>query len=169
MRRRLVLATLAVLHLALPISAAANSRIKIDTVPSEYTPMNSPTNHEPVSLSSFHFEVNQKTGRARLVIDYTYPDEPIYAPNDDAHGPLPTIVQLPQLTYDQGSHTVVYDSTGRRVVCATVREKTGLFGRHFVVKNTGACTVSTELAEHAEDDGWSIHRFRVLETYLNVR
>ena len=169
MRRPVVLAILIMLPLALHKSASANSKIKIDAVPLEYTPMNSPTNHEPVSLSGFHFEINQGTGRARVVADYTYTDQMIYGPNDDARGPRSTIAQIPGLTYDAATHTVVYDSNDRKTVCATVREKSGLLGRHVEIKNTGACTVSTEPAEHAEDDGWSIRRFRTLDIYLNVR
>jgi hypothetical protein len=158
----------ALLALALAIPVSANSRIKIDTVPSEYAPINSPTNREPVSLSSFHFEVNQEMGRARVVAIYTYPDQMTYGPDDDASGPRSTIVQLPGLTYDSAAHAVVYDSNGTRAVCATVTEKAGVFGRHLKVKNTGACTVATVVANHAEDDGWSIHRFQAIDAYFEV-
>jgi hypothetical protein len=168
-RVKLTFATLLTLSFVLPMLAAPNTRIKIDTVPSEYIPVNSPTNREPVLLSSFHFEVNQETGRARLVVEYTYPDQLIYGADDPTRGPASTIVQLPKLTYDSGAHTVTYDSNGRKVACATVSEKRGFFGRHLDVKNTGSCTVSTELAQHAEDDGWGIHRFRAIDTYLNIR
>ncbi|HEX4076839.1 MAG TPA: hypothetical protein VHX49_15675 [Candidatus Acidoferrales bacterium] len=159
----------AFLSLPLALPAFASSRIKIDTVPSEYTPENSPTNTEPVSISSYHFEVNEETGRARLVVDYTYPDELIYGPNDDALGPPSTVARLPGLTYDAAAHAVIYESNGARDVCATVDVRQGLFGRHIKVKNTGACTVSAVVANHAEDDGWSIHHFRAIDTYLDVR
>ena len=62
---------------AVPVSA--NSSIKIDTVPSEYAPINNPTNREPVSLSSYHFEIEPETGRARVVVEYTYPDQMTFA------------------------------------------------------------------------------------------
>ena len=166
MKHSFSVAALAALALAIPVSA--NSRIKIDTVPSEYAPINSPANREPVSMSSYHFEVNEETGRARVVVDYTYPDQMIYGPNDDAGGPRPTIVQLPGLTYDATAHAVVYDSKGTNAVCATVNEKPGLFGHHLKVKNTGACTVTTVVADHAEDTGWDIHRFRAIDTYFEV-
>jgi hypothetical protein len=151
---------------AVPVSA--NSRIKIDTVPSEYAPINSPTNREPVSLSSYHFEVEPETGRARLVVEYTYPDQMIYGPNDDAGGPASTIVQLPGLRYDAGARAVVYDSNGTKSICATVDERSGLFGHHLKVKNTGACTVSAMAADHIEDTGWKLRRFRALDTYLEI-
>jgi hypothetical protein len=157
----------ALVALAIPVSA--NSRIRIDTVPSEYTPENSPTNIEPVSMSSYHFEVNEETRRARLVVEYTYPDQLIYGQDDDTRGPQSTVVQLPGLTYDATAHAVVYDSNGTEAVCAIVSEHDGLLGHHLKVKNTGACTVSAVVANHAEDDGWSIHRFRAIDTYLEVR
>lgn len=53
------------------------TRIKIDTVPNEYAPVNA-TVREPVSTRDFHFEVNEETVRARVVVDYTYPDELVY-------------------------------------------------------------------------------------------
>jgi hypothetical protein len=166
-KRSFSMAVLVTMALAVP--AFADSRVKIDTVPSEYAPINSPTNREPVSMSGYHFEVNEETGRARVVVDYTYPDELIYGPNDDAGGPHPTVIQLPGLKYDAAAHAVVYDSNGTRDVCATVHRRRGLFGRHLAVKSTGACTVFAVVADHAEDDGWSIHRFRALDAYFEAR
>jgi len=166
MKHSFFVPALATLPLAVPVSA--NSGVKIDTVPSEYAPINSPTSREPVSLSSFHFEVNQETGRARVVAIYTYPDQMTYGPDDDSGGPRPTVVQLPGLTYDAAAHAVVYDSNGVKAVCATVDEKTGLFGHHLKVKNTGACSVTAVVADHAEDTGWDIHRFRAIDTYFEV-
>jgi hypothetical protein len=167
MRLSLSLASLTICALAVP--ASADTRIKIDTVPSEYSPINSPTTHDSVSLSDYKFEINQETGRARIVANYTYADQMTYGPDDDGGGPRPTIVQLPGLTYDAAANAVVYSADGQRTVCATVYEGSGLFGHHIKVKNTGACSVSAVVANHAEDDGWSIHRFRTLDTYLNVR
>ena len=160
-------ACLAALALAVPVFAS--SRIKVDTVPSEYTPENSPTNTEPVSMSSYHFEINEETKRARLVVEYTYPDQLIYGQDDDNRGPQSTVVQIPGLTYDAAAHAVIYESNGTRDVCATVEAHHGLFGRDIKVKNTGACTVSAVVANHAVDDGWSIRHFRAIDTYLEVR
>ena len=69
-----------------PVSG--NSQIKIDTIPSEYAPINCPTNWEPVSLSSYHFEVEPETGRARVVVEYTCPDQMTFGPDDDAGVPI---------------------------------------------------------------------------------
>ncbi len=120
-------------------------------------------------MSSYHFEVNEETGRARLVVEYTYPDQMIYEQNDDARGPRPTVAQLPGLVYDAAAHAVVYESNGTRDVCATVDVHDGLFGRHIKIKNTGACRVSAVVANHAEDDGWSLHHFRAIDTYFEAR
>lgn len=164
-----LLSLVVLLFFALALPVFPSTRIKLDTVPSDYTPENSPTNTEPVSMSSYHFEVNEETNRARIVVDYTYPDQLIYGPDDDTRGPYPTIVQIPGLTYDPSSHAVVYESNGVRNVCATVDVHDGLFGRHIKVKNTGACTVSTVVADHVADDGWSLHHIRAIDTYLKVR
>lgn len=165
--KRLVAMAVSIVSLIAP--AFGRATIKIDSVPAVYTPIDSPTNTEPVSMEGYHFEVNPETNRARVVVHYTYPDELIYGPNDDALGPRSTYAQLPGLTYDAAAHAVVYDSNGARDVCATVQEHKGLFGHHLVVKSTGACTVSTVVAEHAEDDGWAIHRFRALDAYFEAR
>lgn len=165
---RLTFCAASLLALAVAVPASANSRIKVDTVPSEYAPINSPTNREPVTMSSYHFEVNPETSRARLVVVYTYPDQMTYGPDDDAGGPRPTVVQIPGLTYDAGAHAVVYNSNGTRDVCATVKERTGLFGHGLQVKTTGACTVTALVANHAEDTGWDIHRSRAIDTYFEA-
>jgi hypothetical protein len=91
-----------------------------------------------------------------------------YGSNDDQRGPRSTIVQLPGLTYDATAHAVVYDSGGTKEVCATVNVYTGRFGHHLKRKNTGACTVTTGLASHAEDTGWDIHRYQAIDTYFEV-
>jgi hypothetical protein len=155
--------------LALPIPASANSKIKIDMVPSEYTPVNSPTNREPVSISSFHFEIDRETSRARVVVNYTYPDQMIYGPNDDVGGPRSTFAQIPGLRYDAVARAIVYDSGGAKTVCATVNDQPGFLGRRLRTKNTGACGVSGVVTDHAEDTGWDIRRFRAIDVYLEVR
>jgi hypothetical protein len=144
------------------------TRIKIDTVPNEYTPTNA-TVREPVSMGSFHFEVNPETVRARVVVDYTYPDELVYERNDDKGGPQPTIAQIPGLKYDPQAHTIVYEGDGQSTVCANVDERKGIFGKHLKIKNTGSCFVVSEDVKHAEDDGWAMRRFKALDTYFEVR
>lgn len=146
----------------------ARVRIKIDTVPDEYSPTNV-TVTEPVSMHDYHFEVNPETRRARVVVEYTYPDELMYEREDDGGGPKPTIAQLPGLKYDVADQEVVYVANGTTSVCAKVENHKGFLGRHLRVKSTGSCTVTSEDAKHAEDDGWAIQRFKAIDTYFEVR
>jgi len=143
------------------------ARIKIATVPDEYTPSSTLT-REPVSLEDFSFEVNQETARARVVVDYKYVDQNIYGPNDDNGGPESTIVQIPGLKYLAQAHTVVYEADGKQTVCADVQQRKGLFGIRLRIKKTGLCTVTAERTKHAEDDGWQIRRFTAIDTYFEV-
>jgi len=164
------LAFVLVAILFIPRIFAANTakiRIKIDTVPDEYLPTNL-TVTERVSMQEFHFEVNPETRRARIVVNYTYPDELMYERNDDNGGPRPTIAQIPGLGYDMNKQEVLYEGNGRQVVCARVEDHHGIFGHHLRVKSTGLCSVSAEDTKHAEDDGWAIQRYRAIDTYFEV-
>jgi hypothetical protein len=156
------------LALALAIPAHADSKIKIATVPSTYTPQNF-SRAERVRMSSYHFEVNPQAGRVRLVVIYTYRDQISYAHGDDGGGPKNTEIELPGLTYDAASHAVVYDAGGEKTVCASVQEKGGPTGHHLDAKNTGACTVSTVVADHVEDAAWDNNSHTALDVYLNVQ
>ena len=79
-------------------------------MPAEYVPNSSTGLPEPVSLSSFSFEVNKETHRARVVIDYSYRGQQEIESND-RHGPDPSYAQLPPLTYDPAAHAVVIATT----------------------------------------------------------
>jgi len=157
------------LFLTLPLAAPAlaSTKIQMDTVPREYTPTAGAELPEPVSVQDFYFEVNQETARARVVVEYTYPDMPVYG-LEGGLGPRPTLAQLPGLTYDPLAHAVVYDGAGKRTVCAIVRERKSRFGRHLRIRNTGSCVVTATATDHAEDDGWTIQRFRAIDTYFEV-
>jgi hypothetical protein len=157
----------------LAASAAAASanplvRIKIGRVPTRYSPTNA-TVSERVSMQGFHFEVNPETVRARIVVEYTYPDQIVYQKDDDKRGPQPTVVQLPQLQYVAADHAIVYVQGPSRTVCAYVRKEKGILHHGLLVQNTGACTVKVQRNRVAEDDGWKIRRFNVLEAYFEVR
>lgn len=107
-------------------SASANTRVKIASVPPEYTPTAGPGVPEPVSMQSFYFEVEKETGRARVVVDYTYPDQPVFG-LEGGMGPEPTMTQIPGLRYNPDAKTVVYRSATQTVVCATLRTRKLLF------------------------------------------
>lgn len=159
--------TLTVL-IAFAIPCFAGSQIKLASVSSEYIPTAGSELPEPVSMASFSFEVNKETGRARIVVDYTYPDEPVLG-TDGGPGPKPTYIQLPGLTYDQHAQTVVYEAKGARTVCAEIRKARFLFWQRTVIEPTGACVVSARLVDHADDDGWNIRTMRAIDIFFNVR
>jgi hypothetical protein len=167
MRQRIAIVISAVLALA--GQACANTTVAIDSVPSEYLLVNSITNREPVSVSGFHFEVQPETGRARVVVEYTYPDQMMYGGDDPLRGPQPSFAQIPGLKYDPAAHAVIFDADGTKAVCASAREHQGLFGQHLKITNTGACSVSAAPSIHTVDTGWNLIRVRTLDTFLEVR
>jgi len=157
-----------VLLIALINPVCASTTIKIATVPAEFTPYTGPGLPEPVSMSGYYFEVNEETVRARVVVDYTYRNQMIFA-GEDAHSPDPTYAQIPGLVYDPAAHAVVYVGHGQRTVCAVVQERRRRFLSRLRVKPTGKCTVSATNTDHAEDDGWRIRRFRAIDVYFEIR
>lgn len=149
-------------------SLYARTAIKIATVPAEFTPHAGPGLPEPVSMSSYYFEVNEETVRARVVVDYTYRNQMVVA-GEDAHGPDPTYAQIPGLIYDPAAHAVLYEGDGQKIVCAVVQERRSRFLRRLRLKPTGKCTVSATKTDHAEDDGWKSRRFRAIDVYFEVQ
>lgn len=155
------------LALAFAIPAWADTKIKIDTVPATYTPSNY-NRSERVRISSYHFEVNEQLNHTRLVVIYTYRDQISLGSEDVQHGPRPTIVEVPGLTYDAKTQAIVYDADGTKAVCATVREKGGDSRHHLEIKNTNACTVTTVVGEHVDDKAWDTDPHIAMDTYFNV-
>jgi hypothetical protein len=132
--------------------------------------VNSITNREPVSVSSYHFEVEPETRRARVVVEYTYPDQLIYGGEDPLRGPQPSFAQVPGLTYDPTAHAVVFQADDRRAICAQVTERRGRFGgERRKVTSPGECTVTAARMVHTVDTGWNRIRLRALDTYLEIR
>jgi hypothetical protein len=150
------------------IPSWADTRIKIASVRPEYTPTAGSEMPEAVSMQSFSFEVEPETGRARVVIDYTYPDQPAFG-LDGGAGPEPTKAQILGLKYDAGAKTVVYDDGGKKTVCAMVRDRKTTFRKGLAVTPTGACVVTSRREEHVEDTGWSIRRSPAIDTFFEVR
>jgi len=159
---------LVVMIAAMAAPSWAQSGAKIASVAPEYRPTAGPEMPEPVSMQSYSFEVEPQTGRARVVIDYTYPDQAAFG-MDGGAGPEPTMAQLPALKYDAAAKTVVYETGGKRTVCAKVRDRKSLFRKGWAVTPTGACTVTSRLVEHMADNGWSISQFPTVDTFFEVR
>jgi len=152
------------LTLLLAVPVCAGTRVRIATVPAEFTPYAGAGFPAPVSLSRYYFEVDRRTGRARVVVDYGYRDEAAFA-GDDARRPDPTYAQIPGLAYDPSAHVVYYTRDDQKTICATVQEsQTGL-----KVRATGNCTITTKYTEQGEDDGWTIRRVRMIEVYFEAK
>src|SRR5262245_56963389 len=79
-----------------------NQETRIGSVPPQYTPTAGTEEPEPVSVQNYSFEVQPDTGRARVVVEYTYPDQAALG-REGGIGPLPTKAQLPGLRYDRES------------------------------------------------------------------
>jgi len=144
----------------------AGTKVKVATVPAEYTPVAS-TFGQPVSLAKYYFEVNTETHRARLVVEYRYRDQGFYENegSGDGVGPQTSLIQVPGLSYDARSSQVVYDAGGKRTVCAVGLGE----GRNGVkMQNTGDCTVSTVAKAEAVDDGWALHHIKALEVWFTA-
>ncbi|MGO9275815.1 MAG: hypothetical protein ACLQOO_37165 [Terriglobia bacterium] len=154
-----------VLTMAVAAAVPDDARIKIATVPAEYRPNTGSERMQPVKMDSFHFEVNQETGRARVVVEYTYPHAVGYRSDGDP-GPQPTMAQLPGLTYDPAANAVVFDGGGKRTVCALVPKTKGR--QTLRAKSTGSCVVTASVGEHTQDDGFSLHHSRALDVYFEV-
>jgi hypothetical protein len=124
---------------------------------------------EKYAIQDFSFEVNPETGRAGIRLEYKYPPALVGLDDTGDQGPAPRIATLPGLTYDPTAHTVVYnDGANRIITCATAADRRTLFGKSAYMKAIGACVVSSRLTDHTRDNGWSIDRYRTLDTYFEV-
>ncbi len=152
--------------LSWPIPEA--TKIAIDRIPLLYTPTEGRATAEVLSMGEYHFEINKENTRARVVVNYTYPDEMLFPRTGSSHMPV-SAVQIPGLRYDRSAHQIIYEEAGKSTVCATVEEKRQHFGgQGFKISNTGACTVEAVTATHPKDDGWTSHRTQTLDTYFVV-
>lgn len=146
----------------------AGSPVKIASVAPEYRPTAGPEMPEPVTMQRFSFEVEPATGRARIVVDYTYPDQAAFG-MDGGAGPEPTMAQIPGLRYDAAAKAVVYETGGKRTVCAMVQDRKFLSRKSLAVTPTGSCGVTSRLVEHMADNGWSISQLPTVDTFFEVR
>ena len=148
--------------------AFAADRIQIGTAAGEETPHGGSGIAEPLAVSGFYFEVNAETSRARIVVDYSWKNPAIVA-GYDFNGPKPTYLQLAGLTFNPKSGEVIFARAGQSTVCGRVRKDHNIFGARLTVVNTGSCRVTGQEVFHSEDDGWSIHKIRAIDLFLEVR
>jgi hypothetical protein len=153
---------------AAAIPAWAHPGVQLGSVSPQYRPTAGSQYPEPVSMQSYDFEVQPETGRARVVIWYTYPNQPTYG-LDGGPGPEPTKAQIPGLRYDQATQSVVYEQDGKRTVCAQVREEQTLFWKTLRAEPTGACFVQAEHSVNKVDTGWNILNIPSLDTFFELR
>ncbi len=144
------------LSAVMAIAAPAMNGIRIDSAASKY------------AIQDFSFEVNPETGRAGIRLEYKYPPALVGLDDTGDQGPAPRITTLPGLTYDSAAHAVVYTDGVNRTVCATAAHHRMVLLNRAYMKPTGACVVSSHLTNHAQDNGWSIDRYRTLDTYFEV-
>jgi hypothetical protein len=142
--------------LVVPMAWASETGTPLAVVRAAFVPVSGTGLPARVSLSSFYFEVNQQTGRARVVIDYAYDGQ--QSSEDGARGPAPSYVQDKNLIYDAKAHTIVYWHDGNATICATVFGK-----RRMKAKTTGRCFVRAIYAEHVHDNGWALVKSQTLE------
>jgi hypothetical protein len=92
--------------LALVTPSRAETEIKIGSVAPLYTPIAGSEVPEPVSMQRYAFRVERRTGLAKVLVDYTYPNQPNFG-MEGGPGPQPTRVQLPGLKYLAKSNAVM--------------------------------------------------------------
>jgi hypothetical protein len=143
---------LSCLLFALPLCA---HELEIASVPPEYT------------MHRYIFEGEPETGRARVVLQYTWPD--YVSGRDKGPGPHPLKVQPAGLRYDATKKAVVYESQESEAVCATLRPHQFLWWKWSSMSPTGRCVVNSREVEHVEDTGWTIRRHAMTDSFLEVR
>lgn len=144
---------------SLAFPAFADSSVKIGSMPALYEPPESMYS-QPVSMAGFHFEANERTGRVRVVVDYT---SPVLNPHVYDPGPGTTEAEIPGLTWNAATRSVVYSANGRRAVCAVARP-----GKKLKLNNTGACTVTATEGEQAYNNGGSLHDVKMIDTWFEA-
>ena len=145
----------------------ADTKVRIASAAPELLATGGPQRSEPSNMHTFTFEIDQETGRARLVVDYVYPGAPLFG-SDEAAGPAPILAQIPGLRYDASSRSVVYEVSGKRTVCAKVEDRRFLFWKTESIVPTGSCTVSAQFVSSVEDTGWKLRKVRTMDTYFEV-
>ena len=58
---------------------------------------------------------------------------------------------------------------GRRTVCANIHNGKILFWHRSIIEPRGACVVSARIADHTDEDGWTIRRFPTIDTFFKTR
>ena len=112
----------------------------------------------------FEYEVNEKLGRARLILklvdQYAGPEE---------SGAMNRPVLVDGLRYDQIRQEIVIERDGTNAVCATVIPKRFLLVRYLKIKETGNCTITSEERIVRWDDGFETGERKMTDLVFNAR
>lgn len=104
------------------------------------------------------FVVNPELGRAWVEITkhYNFSDSPAEVVR----------VTVPGLSFDAGRGAVVFETEGREVQCATVREAGRWLFKSQVVEPTGQCELTQRYTEVPVDDGFAVERIEHFEVHF---
>lgn len=106
------------------------------------------------------FVINEAMGRAWVEVDFYY----ALSETSDNYR-----VAVPGLRYDRELSQVVFESDGKRVVCATVANKGwGVFKQKHVLA-TGNCELSHRYVKKPVDNGFTIEHIEQFEVHFKPR
>jgi hypothetical protein len=111
-------------------------------------------------MTSYHFEVNQQTGVAHVVVEFT---SPVLNPHVYDPGPGSAEAEIPGLTWNATTRAVVYLANGQQTVCAVAQP-----GKKSKLKNTGACIVTATERDHTTNSDGGVRQIKVIDTWLEV-
>jgi hypothetical protein len=155
------------LLVSVSIQASDVVKLKIGSIPLDFAPWNGSLLTEPLSVQSFRFEVNNQSRRARVVVEYAYDRQQTYVDQEGRY-PDPSAILIPGLIFDPLNNAVVYNAGNRRITCGIFRTRKGIFGARSHVESTGACEITSAAVNRTWDDGWTIHRMRDLDLFLEI-
>jgi len=97
----------------------------------------------------FDFQINEKLGRARLVVAL----RDLQASTEES-GDTSKAFLVSGLRYDQNRQEIVFEREGTYAVCATVTEKRFLFARYLKIKKTENCEITANERTESWDNGF---------------
>ena len=154
---------LASLFAAGALLAWSGAKVKIATVSAEYQPPLS-FYSDPVWVAAHHFEVDPRTGRTKIMVEYEFPFQTLETWNNGALGPENTGTEVPGLTWDAASRAVVYESGGKETVCAEVPPRS----HKMKLRNTRSCRVTGTVRDRTSADDQGIQSSKVLDVWLET-
>jgi hypothetical protein len=107
------------------------------------------------------FKINKELGRAWVVLKK-------YERRGKGHSHYRTAkVQVPGLSFEPETQSIVLENEGQIIECAKVKTKTIIFPINFI-KKTGNCEIDYRFVKKSIDDGYEIKTRNFLQVYLNI-